>query len=97
MQKEQEEKNNFKENTNFEETSFTQKSYVNFRETKIIPTITQLKETRKPDLLPIKAKGHYQDLDEYLDTNFRLLKEDYSQDFRKGVYDYVVQVNKSQD
>ncbi|XP_053401223.1 NFX1-type zinc finger-containing protein 1-like [Mercenaria mercenaria] len=60
----------------------------NFRDMSIFPTLGDLQIDEKPFLRANKAKGKYDDLDTYLDIQFRLLREDYVQPLRKGVTEY---------
>ena len=48
--------------------------------------------TQNPVLKPVKTHGKYFNLNEYLDTNFRLLLEDFTREFRLGVQQFKSQV-----
>ena len=57
----------------------------NFRELSVVPTIEDIKPDKQPYLRPIKTKGQYSDVEEYLDVQFRLLKEDFTAPLREGI------------
>jgi hypothetical protein len=48
----------------------------NFREMSIIPSVSELKTMAPAFLRQIKDKGKFNDLEQYLDTLFRLNRED---------------------
>lgn len=52
------------------------------------PTVNELNEDRPPILRKIKIDGAFDDLDHYLDVNFRLLKEDFTSELREGLHQY---------
>eukprot|EP00794_Sanderia_malayensis_P005584 gene5584-6273_t len=60
-----------------------------FRTLSIVPTADDLDIEKKPYLRPIKADGNYHDAEEYLDIQFRLLKEDFVQPLREGIDEIV--------
>ncbi|KAH3710991.1 hypothetical protein DPMN_070490 [Dreissena polymorpha] len=60
----------------------------NFREISIFPTLNDIHINELPFLRANKTKGRYDSLDTYLDTQFRLLREDYVQPLRQGIYEY---------
>ena len=60
----------------------------NFRFLPILPDDKDLQWDEKPFLRANKAKGKYDNLDEYLDIQFRLLREDYIQPLRQGIRQY---------
>ena len=60
----------------------------NFRNLPILPDDKDLQWDEKPFLRANKAKGKYDNLDVYLDIQFRLLREDYIQPLRQGIRQY---------
>ena len=56
-----------------------------FRELSVVPTIDDIRTDKKPYVRPIKTKGKYSDGEEYLDVQFRLLKEDFTAPLREGI------------
>lgn len=48
------------------------------------PTLVELNDSY-PILRKIKLDGGFDDLDHYLDVNFRLVKEDFTRDLRDGL------------
>ena len=52
-------------------------------------SIQELKEEQDPFKQLIKEIGQYNDLDHYLDTHFRLLKEDFTTDLREGFHQFI--------
>ena len=56
-----------------------------FRNLNISPTIIELLDIRTPILRKIHLDKGFNDLDDYLDRNFRLLKEDFTSDLREGL------------
>ena len=58
-----------------------------FRELSILPSYEDLMKDR-PFLHPNIEAGKYKDLDQYLDIQFRLLREDYIRPLREGINDY---------
>jgi len=59
----------------------------NFRELTVYPTATDL-EYEKPFLRPNILKGAYQNVEHYLDVQFRLLREDFIAPLREGIAFY---------
>ncbi|XP_062594415.1 NFX1-type zinc finger-containing protein 1-like [Saccostrea cucullata] len=59
-----------------------------FRELSVLPTLQDLQFDRKPFLRCNKTKGGYANLQQYLDIQFRLLREDYLHPLREGILDY---------
>ncbi len=55
-----------------------------FRKLTINPSIDELNEKEMTFLQPNRIIGPYDDLNQYLDTHFRLLKEDFSSDLKEG-------------
>ncbi|XP_067659755.1 NFX1-type zinc finger-containing protein 1-like [Haliotis asinina] len=60
----------------------------NFRQIKLMPTNDDINPAMKPLLKKNKAVGKYTDVDEYLDVQYRLLREDFIQPLREGVSEY---------
>ena len=56
-----------------------------FRELSVVPTIEDIDTEKEPYLRPIKTIGQYEDGEEYLDVQFRLLKEDFTAPLREGI------------
>lgn len=59
-----------------------------FREIPIFPELNDLQMDERPFLRANKVQGKYENLDTYLDIQFRLLREDYIQPLRKGISEY---------
>ena len=55
-----------------------------FRDLQVNPTLAELYNSY-PILRKIKIDGGFDNLDHYLDVNFRLLKEDFTRDLRDGL------------
>ena len=60
----------------------------NFRELPILPELKDLQFNEQPFLRKNKVDGRYDDLDHYLDVQFRLLREDYINPLRNGIREY---------
>ena len=60
-----------------------------FRSIPVMPSFEDL--STRPQLRPIKALGAYGNLQDYLDINFRLLREDFLRPLRDGVRSFVQQ------
>ncbi|XP_060558453.1 NFX1-type zinc finger-containing protein 1-like [Ruditapes philippinarum] len=60
----------------------------NFREIPIFPRIGDLNGDIKPRLRINKAKGGYESIDDYLDVQFRLLREDFVEPLREGIREF---------
>ena len=56
-----------------------------FRELSVVPTIHDIDTDKEPYLRPIKTIGKYENGEEYLDVQFRLLKEDFTAPLREGI------------
>jgi hypothetical protein len=54
----------------------------------INPSLEELSLRGRPFLRKIHDVGPYEDLDHYLDVNFRLLKEDFQEALRLGLKQY---------
>ncbi|XP_041361600.1 NFX1-type zinc finger-containing protein 1-like [Gigantopelta aegis] len=63
-----------------------------FRAVCIMPTYDDVYPTKLPFLRKIKTTGGYSDLNEYLDIQFRLLREDFIQPLRQGVREYLIAI-----
>ena len=61
-----------------------------FRELSIQPDYDDLMPTKDPYLRPIKECGQYSDGEEYLDIQFRLMKEDFIAPLREGLNEIVL-------
>ena len=57
----------------------------NFRELSVVPTMDDIRTDKPTYLRPIKTLGQYSDAEEYLDVQFRLLKEDFTAPLREGI------------
>ncbi|XP_061178064.1 NFX1-type zinc finger-containing protein 1-like [Saccostrea echinata] len=65
-----------------------------FRELSVLPTLQDLQFDRKPFLRCNRTKGGYDNLQQYLDIQFRLLREDYLHPLREGILDYRTELEK---
>jgi hypothetical protein len=61
----------------------------NFRDISIYPTIEDVVCAQEPFLRPNIINGPYTDVEHYLDTQFRLLREDFVRPLREGVQDIL--------
>lgn len=59
-----------------------------FHDLSVLPTLQDLQFNQKPFLRVNRTKGGYKDLQQYLDIQFRLLREDYLHPLREGILDY---------
>ncbi|KAL3859446.1 hypothetical protein ACJMK2_009666 [Sinanodonta woodiana] len=66
----------------------------NFRDISILPEMKDLQLNEKPFLRANKAEGKYKNLDDYLDIQFRLLREDYVKPLRDGISEYRLNLNQ---
>jgi len=64
-----------------------------FRGISIYPTIEDVVIAKEPFLRPNIINGPYFDVDHYLDTQFRLLREDFVRPLREGVQDILNSTN----
>ncbi|XP_060856237.1 NFX1-type zinc finger-containing protein 1-like [Metopolophium dirhodum] len=64
----------------------------NFRELTVYPTAIDL-EHGEPFLRPNISKGAYQNVEHYLDVQFRLLREDFIAPLREGIQFYKESIN----
>lgn len=67
----------------------------NFRELTVYPTAIDL-EFGQPFLRPNILKGTYQNIEHYLDVQFRLLREDFIAPLREGITLYKDMINNTQ-
>ena len=65
-----------------------------FRELSVEPNYNDLRPTKKIYLRPIKELGQYSDGEEYLDIQFRLMKEDFVAPLRDGMYEIQMDVRR---
>ncbi|CAH1781587.1 unnamed protein product [Owenia fusiformis] len=83
-----------KNNTHEEPRKRTELLYENeappddFRDISIFPTQNDIYLNERPFLRVNKARGAYQDIDHYLDVQFRLLREDFVKPLRDGIEEY---------
>ena len=56
-----------------------------YRELSVCPTSADFEDVVQPFLTAMKKKGKFESTYQYLDANFRLLKEDFMQDLREGL------------
>ncbi|XP_071958540.1 NFX1-type zinc finger-containing protein 1-like [Antedon mediterranea] len=60
-----------------------------FRTISIFPTLNDLTADRRPYLRHNKLDGSYENVDHYLDVQFRLLREDLVRPLREGIREYL--------
>lgn len=60
-----------------------------FRDISIYPTVKEIITPESPFLRPNVIRGPYQNVDHYLDVQFRLLREDFVSPLRKGICKYL--------
>nr|XP_006812407.1 PREDICTED: NFX1-type zinc finger-containing protein 1-like [Saccoglossus kowalevskii] len=63
-----------------------------FREVSIFPTPEDVLTKEQPYIRPNIVRGKYQDLDHYLDVQFRLYREDFLAPLREGIDEYISQL-----
>ncbi|XP_062521487.1 NFX1-type zinc finger-containing protein 1-like [Corticium candelabrum] len=56
-----------------------------FRAVEVVPTSEELAKNQRPFLRPNIVDGAFKDLDQYLDVQFRLLREDFVGPLREGI------------
>ncbi|XP_050406862.2 NFX1-type zinc finger-containing protein 1 [Patella vulgata] len=66
-----------------------------YREMSLLPTLDDLNANIKPFLRKNKVKGRYDDVNHYLDVQFRLLREDFIQPLRDGIAKYQATLGDS--
>ncbi|XP_053409253.1 NFX1-type zinc finger-containing protein 1-like [Mercenaria mercenaria] len=64
----------------------------NFRDIPLFPRLGDLNGDIKPNLRVHKAKGSYSSVDDYLDVQFRLLREDFVEPLREGIHAFTGQL-----
>ena len=74
---------------NFSDSDNNDEPPNDFRELSVNPTPRELHDENVPYLQPIKVEGSFDSVYQYLDANFRLLKEDFMQDLRVGLQTYI--------
>lgn len=67
----------------------------NFRELTIFPDTTDVQIESKPFLRRNKKTGGYENLEHYLDVQFRLLREDFIGPLREGIKEYIETMHAS--
>ncbi|KAH3813248.1 NFX1-type zinc finger-containing protein 1-like [Dreissena polymorpha] len=65
----------------------------NFRDIPVSPTQDEIISIVSPFLRKNKIQGNYNDVEHYLDVQFRLLREDFVGSFRAGITQYVQAIN----
>ncbi|XP_053404552.1 NFX1-type zinc finger-containing protein 1-like [Mercenaria mercenaria] len=60
-----------------------------FRQYPVSPSPGEITGAVRPFLRPNKTDGEYEDLEHYLDVQFRLLREDFVGPLREGMADYI--------
>ncbi|KAH3813306.1 NFX1-type zinc finger-containing protein 1-like [Dreissena polymorpha] len=60
-----------------------------FRTIPVLPRIEEIKGFIQPFLRKNKLSGQYEDVDDYLDVQFRLLREDFIGPLRDGITEYI--------
>eukprot|EP00794_Sanderia_malayensis_P018595 gene18595-20461_t len=65
-----------------------------FRTLSIVPTPDDLDMEKRPFLRRIKKYGKYHNAEEYLDIQFRLLREDFVQPLREGIHEIVAEMQR---
>ena len=73
-----------------------QKPPNDFRDIPICPTNKEIKSQERPFLRMNIKKGHYQDVEHYLDVQFRLLREDFLEPLREGIYEITHNIPRAQ-
>ena len=67
-----------------------------FRDLPICPTNKEMTSQERPFLRKNISKGRYQDVEHYLDIQFRLLREDFLEPLREGIYEITHNVPRVQ-
>ena len=73
-----------------------QKPPNDFRDMPICPTIKEIKSQERPFLRKNIKKGRYEDVEHYLDVQFRLLREDFLEPLREGIYEITHNIPRGQ-
>lgn len=66
-----------------------QKPPNNFRDLPVCPSTKEITTQERPFLRKNITKGRYEDAEHYLDVQFRLLREDFLEPLREGIYEIV--------
>ena len=66
-----------------------------FRHLPICPTNKEMTSQERPFLRQNISKGRYQDVEHYLDVQFRLLREDFLEPLREGIYEITHNVPRA--
>ena len=87
-----------KEKRTCSEHRLSRKPPDDYRQYSVSPNISEITGTNRPFLRQNKVEGQYDDLDHYLDVQFRLLREDFVGPLREGITEYVkIKTSKQQD
>ena len=73
-----------------------QKPPNDFRDMPICPTNKEIKSQERPFLRKNIKKGRYEDVEHYLDVQFRLLREDFLEPLREGINEITHNVPRGQ-
>lgn len=71
-----------------------QKPPDDFRKIPICPTTKEIKTQEVPFLRKNIKRGRYEDVEHYLDVQFRLLREDFLEPLREGIYEITHHVSR---
>ena len=66
-----------------------------FRKYPVYPTTEELAEDYDPAIQSNSIKGKYKDVEQYLDIQYRLLREDFIRPLRKSITDYKKAIQSS--
>lgn len=80
---------NRKPETSAKSNKNTQIRYPNFRDLDLYPTENDIHRSGLPSLEPNKITGAYENIEHYLDVQFRLLREDFMGSVRNGIKHYL--------
>ena len=67
-----------------------------YRRLSVVPTVDDITSGKEPYLRPIKSEGKYTDGKEYLDIQFRLLKEDLVGPLREGIGEITMGLSRGE-
>ena len=73
-----------------------QKPPNDFRDIPICPTSKEITSQERPFLRKNILKGRYEDAENYLDVQFRLLREDFLEPLREGIYETMHNIPRAQ-
>ena len=73
-----------------------QKPPNDFRDIPICPTNKEIKSQDRPFLRKNIKKGRYEDVEHYLDVQFRLLREDFLEPLREGIHEITHKIPRGQ-